>query len=685
MKQFRLLILSSLILSALSFSAKGADFSFTVNWDNPGAVQIVQGGLTSPTLEIDATKTTWTGTETGSYYVKPAPGYILVSVWEKYYDTTTKKEVERENKIGGNDNYGQYCGIPTYSSHNGAVYTITTKKLTEVGKFTLDVKNGATKIKAWFKNDKAGGKDERFSSFSKPAIVKGEQQVSFTDQDKYLNIYPLGTSKIFKVTLNGQAQTPKNNVYEIPIKSDDKVMVQVFENDPAACDVTVKFTNSENCLRDIYYAGTGKFYSPEQLAAINNKLTVDEGDLLKFNYHEDYNISAIKVNGTPLTEIPDNSLALNINENTEVEFTATGKVYTPVPVTLYLKNPEGIVIRKGAFDESEIIPLGEGEELTEDVIFNNSNNYVVKAGEAKKFVIEVSGKEKKFFWSAKPGYWIDEAVMANPEDKSYTRPNPGVHADNAPIYLAAKPVSTDNVVVFFFDGAEKETQCYAKNKLVAGQLTFPGMEDRYIPVGYTISSFDIKYHELITAGKVGEPKDHAIELFVNGMKQTKQDDGTFSFTLEEIGGPSIVKVFSCPADAMGDVKNPTQELTINFESVNGNSAEVTYDKLFKHTDVSTALKVVGKTLVSMKPADGTIIVVDGEVVEPNADGNCEFWASKRKHNVVFTDASGVEEIGIEDSDANAKVYNLQGIEMKGDFNQLPAGVYVRNGKKIIKK
>ena len=41
MKQSRLFIVGMLLLSALSFSTKAADFSFTVNWDNPGAVQII--------------------------------------------------------------------------------------------------------------------------------------------------------------------------------------------------------------------------------------------------------------------------------------------------------------------------------------------------------------------------------------------------------------------------------------------------------------------------------------------------------------------------------------------------------------------------------------------------------------------------------------------------------------------
>ncbi|MDE7115905.1 MAG: hypothetical protein K2O56_05730, partial [Muribaculaceae bacterium] len=110
-----------------------------------------------------------------------------------------------------------------------------------------------------------------------------------------------------------------------------------------------------------------------------------------------------------------------------------------------------------------------------------------------------------------------------------------------------------------------------------------------------------------------------------------------------------------------------------------------YDKVLRHEDTSKPLNCIGTTLVSMKPAQGTIIVVDGAVVEPNGDGLCEFTTSKRNHKVVFTDASGVDDVAVDGSNGISRIYNLQGIEMKGDLDSLPAGVYIRDGKKIIKK
>ncbi len=48
------------------------------------------------------------------------------------------------------------------------------------------------------------------------------------------------------------------------------------------------------------------------------------------------------------------------------------------------------------------------------------------------------------------------------------------------------------------------------------------------------------------------------------------------------------------------------------------------------------------------------------------------------------DVSAVEEL-VDCADSNAPIYNLQGISVGNDFDTLPAGIYIRNGKRIIKK
>ncbi len=57
-------------------------------------------------------------------------------------------------------------------------------------------------------------------------------------------------------------------------------------------------------------------------------------------------------------------------------------------------------------------------------------------------------------------------------------------------------------------------------------------------------------------------------------------------------------------------------------------------------------------------------------------------------NIVFrlSDPSAVENVTIETIDeANAPIYNLQGVCLGTDWDSLPAGLYIRSGKKLLKK
>lgn len=57
-------------------------------------------------------------------------------------------------------------------------------------------------------------------------------------------------------------------------------------------------------------------------------------------------------------------------------------------------------------------------------------------------------------------------------------------------------------------------------------------------------------------------------------------------------------------------------------------------------------------------------------------------------NLLKVQGSGVENIGMEDADANVTVYNLQGVKVASGsadvINNLPKGIYIINGKKIVK-
>lgn len=689
MKQFRLYTLALLVLSALSTTAKADDFAFTINWDTPGAVKISKGTGSSPAFDIPADATSWTGTESlDTYYIKPAGGYIITAVHEKLI--RDGKPVETDLRINGNERYGQFVSKFIGSAHKDAVYTVATKKLAPAGEITLDVQNGPDKISAWFKNARNGADGEFLSTFRMPEIIKGEHKVAITENENYLNIYPNGSTVIYSVKLNGEAQKVSYGGFEIPVKDGDKIELRVFENDPAQCKLSLKFTSGVNCLESIYNRATGKFIYAADIDAAKGEFSFEEGDNLRLIYNEDYNVTGISVNGVAQQPEPDTTgFNLIMEKDTEIEITAVAKVYEDIPYTIYIKNPEGIVIRKGPFAEDEVIPLGECQELEEDIVIKTKSGMMtIKKGEVKKYTLTVPGKSKKFFWDAVNGYWVKKSWLITSLDAVCEPPSPGVDADGSSLYLETAEITTDNKLVIFFDGAEKEAKILAKNIMIAGYLPFENLPaDLYVPVGYTLSSYDPDYHETITTGKVGLPKDKFFQVFLDNMeiKQGKDGDGIFSFNFT--ANPSILKIFSRDAKVIGDNWEVTDEVkkpVITFEAEEGCSADVTYDMLFKHTDLSEPLKVIGKTLISIKPAAGTHVIGANGEVKPNEDGICEYWVGdNNKETVKLSKTSGVDEIGIAE-ESETVIHNLQGIEVKGSLEQLPAGIYIVNGKKIIK-
>ncbi|MDE7116101.1 MAG: hypothetical protein K2O56_06730, partial [Muribaculaceae bacterium] len=574
MRKSLLAIFSLLAVCVLGISARASAFSFTVNWDNPGAVRILEGGTNGKNIEIDAAAKSWTGTEAGGYTFTPAPGYVILNIHEKYVKGDTKVPVETNLVPKGSATYGQTVYKWIGSLQDGAEYTVTTKKLSPAGTVTVDVKNGLDKFNAYFTYDKSVNADYNFSTFTHPVLKKGVQEVEITDQDKFLCIENPGTVKVKSVKLNGVEQSVNRyKSFEVPVKNGDKVEILVYDEDPAACDVQIKFTNGESCITSVSNTSSYKTYSAAQIADMGNKLTVDEGDNLLFYFDGDYNMESVSVDGEK-TALNASKYALKITKSCVVEFTATAKVYTPVEITLYLKNAEGLVFRRGAFDEDEEITISEGEELAADIEYKDLG-LVIKKGEVKKYTAMVSGKRPQIFWSARPGYWVPKAVMLNPEDKSYTWPSPGVMAQYCPLYLEATEVEADHQLVIFFEGAEKEAKIFVENPNIAGRLPLKGLDEEfYVPVGYTMSAYDPDYHKYFSTGKVGGDRNRLFQVFVNGRNVEPAEDA--SFALPVAGDPAVVKIFSREAIQGSEgleIKTTVSANVVAFETVGNNGAE----------------------------------------------------------------------------------------------------------------
>ncbi|MGM9871919.1 MAG: hypothetical protein ACI30X_00460 [Muribaculaceae bacterium] len=163
-------------------------------------------------------------------------------------------------------------------------------------------------------------------------------------------------------------------------------------------------------------------------------------------------------------------------------------------------------------------------------------------------------------------------------------------------------------------------------------------------------------------------------LYVNGVAQARRYSGSnvFPFTVKE---NDVVKVFLAG--------EPT-ECSVNFSGSGLASAGIIADKVV-NVETSSAFACFNGTEMIITPNDGAAIEVgvNDAIIDANAEGKFVFVVNEPTTNVVVNlKGSGITS-AINDAADNAEIYNLQGIRVSNDVNTLPAGVYIRGGKKIL--
>ena len=672
MKRIFTFIFSIVTVLCASFGAKGADFSCTIEWDTPGAVSITLGSLLGSPTTLPEGSVSMKVTETGNVYVRPEAGYIIKSVTDKS---------GKEYKISGYQSYGgQYVGLSCYSSSNGNVYTVTTEKLVKTGEIELNVVNGEDCLLVYLEDKE----NLSMSTFNTPKLRQGVQQVDLTPYDRHIVISNEdGRRKpVFSIKKNGE--NIATELYTVmPVASGDKIEICAYDVNEVIekNDVTFDFTpGSEGCINSIFNRTYSKLIEYSDIKAAGNKIAVNKGSELRFNFNEDFIINSVKCNGKDVA-LPtgDNPYVATIEENTVFTIDATAKVYNDIEGTIYISGPvEGLVFRTGIMDDDVDIPISGGEVVKDDVVFTYSNGttFTVEGGTARKYTIMIPGKKRKYFYDALPGYWIKTAILGNPRDPDYNMASAAVTADESPLYVEVAGVANDTKAIVFYDGEENAARFFAQNPRFPGHIEVDGIDGQNLVNGYTEIGFDSAYHESFSVGKSGGLETNELIVYLDG-KKLSYDDDSMSYSGIKLNEGSVLKVFSVVSGSNAQLH------TVKFTKDDGCDAEVTYDKVKIH-NMNSQLECIGKTLVSVKPSDGASVTLDGELLEANAEGCYEFMTSKSRHTVAIVDQAGVD--GIEaDGDADTRVYNLQGVRVRESFESLPAGIYIMGGKKIIKK
>ena len=179
--------------------------------------------------------------------------------------------------------------------------------------------------------------------------------------------------------------------------------------------------------------------------------------------------------------------------------------------------------------------------------------------------------------------------------------------------------------------------------------------------------------------------------FVNGEKVTTPEPCPQTISLAD---GSVIKYFhGLPVQQVvtyNIAEDVAELIQINHDyTVVADHTTTTQYALHKGTQIH--IKVVEAEAASRAENEAPIVVkVDGNEIQPDADGLYGVKVGDTAPTIAITKAaSGLDDI-LSEGNETFTIYNLQGMAVKSnataaDFNTLPAGVYIANGKKVLVK
>ncbi len=693
--------LAALVLTPGAF----AQTKVTFKWNTPGSVVLVKDSQRNTPEQLSADQTEYVFEGEGSFFVMTPYGYVLTSV---------KEEGESRSRNTSTPTYGNYssnCSLYLSDSDNNKTFFIDTEKVEYDLSLPVTVENGADYLSVTLSAKWTDADGVRLA-YKEPVTLKdGNNDVPFSSKyTKDLNISlvpsPL-TKNIYSLTRNGEKQDGGawSNFTLTDIKPEDRVNVRVFENEvPVSenCTLTLSLPESiKDCVKSVFDWGLSKFVS-----LTDNKLEVIKGSDVQINLNEGYIFTRFTLGDKDITDkykLDNNSIRFTVNE--DVTFYAEGsvKVYEDVEFTAYVMNPEGVRITKGAYgSEGEALDIEEGTPITSDielpgsVVSSKDGASITLLGttmtpeNTRIFKIKVNGKTPTLYFSPADGYFIkavwDEKLE---ESLAYVTYIDGQKT----FYLAAQKIDESASATVIKNGEDRVAfQPSTAYSAMWGNRT----RTFNLAPGEQTIRFDPEYHAPFSLHSLAA--SDRFEAYLDGLMLVPDDNGVYSvnFNTEAAAAVNTQSVLTVFADG----KTTGKYGSVRITTEDGKSAECYYSPL-RIKAATASFSMLPGTPVTICPKGENLYVTMGSeviygydndvLVNKLVNGEYTFIIEPQKiytlnvsEDFNIPDSSGVNEIGAAAGETG-EIFNLQGICVGNDIDVLPAGMYIRNGKKILKK
>lgn len=589
--------------------------------------------------------------EGGSYF-SPQIKVTAVAPW--IIDKVTNENGESQPLSDG-----AWIGYP---SNEGKEYSYTIE--------VVDLEESRTASCTVNVDDASLVKVVRSGTNSVVELVNGSNPVKYNPNlEKYLTISNVEYGEpLYQVLID---DAPAENSYE---------QYSVTLYDGCNIDITARMPEGNATISFVYSEGAenaiiNPMVNSEPAEIVDNKLIVPIGSKVSWSRNPLYGIDEIKIDGAVNSWYGDSfSIEGVVKQDMTVELSA--HKYAEYKVIVKCTDPSHFKLYAGEYEynKQRVELTGTENEIMVSEIANN------------------------LFWSANPGCTII-SVKKDGEPVEYSTVR-NIDHDGVVVEFETESIDFNCTAILYLEGLD--TELYTQS-IIGGDENhtyFSSRNDTNYFEGYNTFKFADIFNPF-TFQFYGYDQNlqgfKYTQLYVNDEYYPYDPEGTgYSYYPAPVtlADGDIVKIFVsrfeptvCHVQVEADAEN-----TDKFEVVRDIIKTVTVEE-FEGFDT------FANTRMEIKPVEDSIlkVTVNGTEVAKNDDGNFMFTVTPVEAEGETTREAGVTNVKVEfvgsgidmiesEAGANAKaVYNLQGVKVADSLENLPAGLYITNGKKVIVK
>lgn len=441
---------------------------------------------------------------------------------------------------------------------------------------------------------------------------------------------------LYQVTVDGVNVAREYSAFYVPL------------TDGCVVDITAKIPEREVTLTFDYSANEDGYGAIEsaQINYVNVEnfdglsLKAMAGSTITLTSNADYKITSVTINGNEAPWTGGYPYNFVIMDDTEIAVNAAP--LGAINATVLVDDPDNFYLYRGYDYNNDVIELQAG-----------SNN------------IELLDGNSLVSWKAANGCMITTVMLNNEILSEYT--TSVTLNDGDVLEFITSKIVMDKKFVFWIDDRTAADAYFA--------LTGSDRTSVDVTTGYNI----VEYYSAMVPFYLSwySEKELVNKVYVNGEYLAPLYEGSNSYELN-VNDDSVVKVF---------LATEPEECNVTVNVNDQPDVDVTYDFVKAVTEFPADLKVFKGTLFTIAAAAGenVSVLVNGVEATQYAEGIYEILIADTTTEISIAKTSSIKSVS--DETVSGDIFNLMGVKVgiSTDLDRLPAGIYILNGKKVIKK